>query len=167
MSPDEMSATLQTICDRFPDYWTLSYWGITPAQQSIPVLLNRYAYTHNTGGSRILVISGLANKNSDADNGKILLESILSEEQYHNSSWFISVIPDANPSRTFNLSSPYPPESGFFYDTETPESRYLWRHICWQAPDLLIEILYGETDSVECNIATIESIPALSDRNKL
>ena len=167
MSPDEMSATLQTICDRFPDYWTLSYWGITPAQQSIPVLLNRYAYTHNTGAYRILVISGLTNRTSDSDNGKILLESILSEEQYHDSNWSISVIPEANPSKTFDLSSPYPPESGFFYDTETPEARYLWRNICWQAPDLVIEILYGEADSVECNIATIESIPALADTKTL
>ena len=167
MTPDEMSATLQTICDRFPDSWILSYCGITPAQQSIPILLNRYAYSHNTGASRILVISGLDTKTFDPDKAKNLLDCILSEKQHHDSNWAISVIPDANPSKTFDLSSPYPPESGFFYDKETPEARYLWRHICWQAPDLVIEILYGETDSIECNIATIESIPTLADNNQV
>ena len=155
MSPDELSTTLQTICDKYPDYWTLSYYGLTPEQQSIPILLNRYAYIHNTGKFRVLVLSGLASKTFDSDEARHLLDSILSEKQYHDSNWSISVIPDANPSKKFDLSSPYPPDSGFFYDTETPEARYLWRHICWQAPDLVIEIVYGATDSIECNIATI------------
>ena len=78
MTPHEMSAALQTICDRFPDSWALSYCGITPAQQSIPILVNRYAYTHNTDASRILVISGLDSQTFDPDKAKSLLYCILS-----------------------------------------------------------------------------------------
>ncbi|MBR97920.1 MAG: hypothetical protein CL887_05445 [Dehalococcoidia bacterium] len=49
----------------------------------------------------------------------------------------------------------YPPEGGFFFDTECQESRYLWRWITMAAPDLVIEIKSGLQNTVE--ISGLES----------
>lgn len=39
-----------------------------------------------------------------------------------------------------DLSGGYPPDGGFYFDETAPERRYLWRWICYQAPDLLVEV---------------------------
>ena len=154
MPPDEITTGLQAICDVYPDSWTLSSCGLTAEQQSIPVLLSHRAYTHNTNATRILIISGLSGKESDLALANRLLQHILSDPRYHSSNLALSVIPDTNPSHTFDLSVPYPPDSGFFYHSDLPEMRYLWRYICWQAPDLVIEICEDTITSIESNNAT-------------
>ncbi|GIT43521.1 MAG: hypothetical protein Ct9H300mP11_14570 [Chloroflexota bacterium] len=69
----------------------------------------------------------------------------------------LSAIPCANPDGLRldvapgngsggNPSGIYPPGKGkFFYDWENPEKRYLWRWICFQAPDLVLELQAGES----------------------
>ena len=39
-----------------------------------------------------------------------------------------------------DLSVGYPPDGGFYFDETAPERRYLWRWICYQAPDLVVEV---------------------------
>ena len=167
MPADEKPAVLQAICDAYPDLWTLSSCGLTPDRQSIPVLLNRNAYIHNTNAARILVISGLSGKQADSALADHLLQRILADPRYHSSNWAISVIPDTNPSHKFDLSRPYPPDSGFFYDSEFPEMRYLWRYICWQAPDLVIEISEDTITSIESNNAASQVMPSLANTLRL
>jgi len=160
MPPDETTTALQAICDVYPESWTLSSCGLTPDQQPIPVLLNRRAYTHNTNATRILVISGLSGKESDSALADHLLQHILSDSRYNSANLALSVIPDTNPSHKFDFSGPYPPDSGFFYDGDLPEMRYLWRYICWQAPDLVIEICEDDITSIESNNAAKQVIPS-------
>ena len=33
----------------------------------------------------------------------------------------------------------FPPVKGFYEDPEQPESRYVWRWVAYQAPDLVVE----------------------------
>ena len=38
----------------------------------------------------------------------------------------------------------FPPAKGFFDHPEQPESRYLWRWVAYQAPDVLLQIRGGD-----------------------
>ena len=59
--------------------------------------------------------------------------------------WAISaVLPshatDATPAQRLE----YPPAKGFFDHPEQPESRYLWRWVAYQAPDVVLQIRGGD-----------------------
>jgi rhamnogalacturonyl hydrolase YesR len=59
--------------------------------------------------------------------------------------WAISaVLPsyasDATPAQQLE----FPPDKGFFDHPEKPESRYLWRWVTYQAPDLVLQIRGGD-----------------------
>ena len=57
------------------------------------------------------------------------------------------------PSRAFP-SQVFPPEGGFFNDETSPESRYSWRWVAFQAPDLVLEVRSGQTLSWEVSQRT-------------
>ena len=42
----------------------------------------------------------------------------------------------------------FPPESGFFFDTDSIESRYVWRWLTMESPDLIIELRHGASTSI-------------------
>ena len=55
--------------------------------------------------------------------------------------WIVSALPMADPdgharAKPFH----FPPVKGFYEDPEQPESRYVWRWVAYQAPDLVVEI---------------------------
>ena len=53
---------------------------------------------------------------------------------------FPSYARDATPAQQMH----FPPEKGFFDHPEQPESRYLWRWVAYQAPDLVLQIRGGD-----------------------
>ena len=55
--------------------------------------------------------------------------------------WNASALPLADPDH-HAASRPFvfPPDAGFFDDKEQPESRYIWRWVVYQAPDLVIDV---------------------------
>ncbi|MFB3119291.1 MAG: hypothetical protein ACE1Y2_02035, partial [Stenotrophomonas maltophilia] len=75
----------------------------------------------------------------------------------------VSAIPNASPRAARDFSSPYPPEDGFFNHAEEPEKRYLWRYICWQAPDLVLEIRAGTEVTWQANPAAGPLVTAWPD----
>ena len=53
----------------------------------------------------------------------------------------------------------------FYFDAENPEKRYLWRWICFQAPDLALEVQSGSGSVAwEYNAAARHLAPALAAR---
>ena len=42
----------------------------------------------------------------------------------------------------------FPPEGGFFFDRDSVESRYVWRWLTMESPDLVIELRHGESTSI-------------------
>ena len=42
----------------------------------------------------------------------------------------------------------FPPEGGFFFDKDSVESRYVWRWLTMESPDLVIELRHGESTSI-------------------
>lgn len=72
--------------------------------------------------------------------------------------WTITALPCAYPQRcsTGTAAPPraprpsaFPPEDGFYNHATSPESRYLWRWVAFQAPDLVLEVRSGQTRSWE------------------
>jgi rhamnogalacturonyl hydrolase YesR len=53
---------------------------------------------------------------------------------------FLSYGNDATPAQQLE----FPPAKGFFDHPEQPESRYLWRWVTYQAPDLVLQIRGGD-----------------------
>src|SRR5687768_15147485 len=53
---------------------------------------------------------------------------------------FLSHANDATPARQLE----FPPVTGFFDHPEQPESRYMWRWVAYQAPDLVLQIRGGD-----------------------
>ncbi len=51
--------------------------------------------------------------------------------------WIVSALPNANPDR-HAVTAPFPPVKGYFDDPEQPETRYAWRWVTFQAPDLVV-----------------------------
>ena len=63
-----------------------------------------------------------------------------------------------------DLTHGYPSQDGFYFDESAPERRYLWRWICYQAPDLVVEIALSDNDNDaarwEANEAAVGSTTA-------
>ena len=62
-------------------------------------------------------------------------------------------------------SGSYPPEGKFYYAPEDPEKHYLWRWICFQAPDLVLELNSGSSVKWEYNQAGRDLAPGLGARS--
>ncbi len=60
--------------------------------------------------------------------------------------WSVSALPLANPGGTPDI---FPPDEGFFSDGEHPETRYVWRWVTYQTPDLVIEVRAGNALQIQ------------------
>jgi len=159
----QFDSTLASLARNRPDLWLLSACGLTPAQEPIPSLLHRDAYSAHSAGHRVLLIAGLSGSADDTMLALQVLELVSSDSARLGSQIAISAIPKANPRAARDLSSTYPPEDGFFNHAEEPEKRYLWRYICWQAPDLVLEIRAGTEVTWQANPAAGSLVAAWSD----
>ena len=78
--------------------------------------------------------------------------------------WDIAALPCARPPQCSSDGSPvgmppggaqvFPPEGGFYNDETSPESRYVWRWVAFQEPDLVLEVRSGPTLSWELSEGT-------------
>ncbi|MDA0735024.1 MAG: glycoside hydrolase family 88 protein [Chloroflexi bacterium] len=155
----DLNSALAALAQKHPDLWTLSACGVTKSRQSIPVLLDQDAYTSATKRVRVLLIGGLSG--ASADSGLVLqvLEFAAREERL-TPKVALSAVPWANldaftteSANVRDLSGGYPPQDNFYFDADAPESRYIWRWICLQSPDLLLEIRSGDSVRWESNDA--------------
>ena len=139
----------------------------------IPALIDRNAYSVETSRIRILLIGGLSGHNADVDMALHALELFAGGGDVLSLRIALSAVPCANPDGLRlnaapgngvggNPSGIYPPEGKFYYDPEDPEKRYLWRWICFQAPDLVLELHSGEGLQWEVNQAGQGLAPGLA-----
>ena len=145
----------------------ISYCGITRNGYQIPVLLHKSAYDFTGDCARILIIGGI---NGNDSNVQLVLDAIEVITNHYNgfSTLSISYIPcldyDAyisnpqTPQSEGKLMPGFPPDGNYFFDPEVPESRYIWRWISYQAPDLVIELAFGESIRIEPNEAAPDFI---------
>ena len=145
----------------------ISYCGITKNRYQIPVLLHKDAYDFLGDCTRILVIGGVNGTDGDVQLTLDVIETITNHSNGFNA-LSISYIPcldyDAYisnpqpPQTEGKLTHGFPPGGNYFFDPETPESRYIWRWVSYQASDLVIELSFGESVRIESN----EAVPAFN-----
>ena len=169
----DFNSALTGLAQKYPDLWKLSACGVTKLRQSIPALLAQDAYTSETKRVRVLLIGGLSGATNDS--GLVLRALELSAEQAERLTpkMALSAVPWADldaftpdSDKIRDLFGGYPPANNFYFDSDAPESRYLWRWICLQSPDLLLEIRSGDTVRWESNDA-VEILPFTIGASKM
>ena len=167
---------LDTLVLARPGFWSRTACGVTRSLAPIPALLDRNAYSAETSRVRVLLLGGLSGRAADIDAALHALELYAGGGDGLVLRIALSAIPCANPDGLRLGRGPengaggnpglgYPPAGNFYNDPENPEKRYLWRWLCFQAPDLVLEVLSG-SGSVhwECNVAARRLAPALGAR---
>ena len=146
------------------DLWTSSACGVTRSQRPIPVLLHRDAYSASPRQTRVLIVAGLAAHSADVELVIAAARDYATQGRRTPNAVALTVVPCANPDGLAPGAAPgngaggapesgYPPDNGFFYHKTDPEQRYLWRWICFQAPDLVITLESSDTARWEANDA--------------
>ena len=142
--------------------WLRSACGVTRADREIIALVDRDAYAGECGRVRVLLVGGLSGTAEDVGIAVRAVRSIA--EKSGRSDVALTCVPCANPGGLALGSGPangaggrvdlgYPPAGRFFGHPTDPEARYLWRWICYQAPDLVIEVRAGNVTGWEANTA--------------
>ena len=140
----------------------ISYCGITKNGYQIPVILHKRAYDFSGDCTRILIIGGINGSDGDVQLILDVIETITNHSNSFNA-LSISYIPCLNYDAYIGdlqaleaqtkLTYGFSPPNNYFSDSEIPESRYIWRWVTYQAPDLVIELSHGESIQIEPNKA--------------
>lgn len=134
--------------------------GITRADTPLLTIENAAAFDPGVARLRVVIVGGL---DGDKRSARAALAALrwfkTAAPQTIRARWSVSALPMADPDH-HAAGHPFlfPPDKGFFNDAEQPESRYLWRWIVYQAPDLVIDV---RTDDASSDSLTT----ALSDAN--
>ena len=175
-SERDLRQALETLALARPGFWSRAACGVTRSHTSIPALLDRNAYTADTPRARVLLVGGLSGAAADVDMALHALELYAGGGDALALRVGLSAVPCANPDGLRlgvapgngvggNPAQGYPPAGNFYFDEQNPEKRYLWRWICWQAPDLALEVQWGGgAVRWECNAAARPLAPALAAR---
>lgn len=148
------AAMLQALTGRAPGLWQHDACGITRSQNTIPALVHTDAYLPTTHRTRLLLIGGLSGQAEDRRLALRTIEAYLDNADRLAATVALSAIPLANPDgfssnretahhASGTPASGYPPPDHYVADPQNPESRYLWRWVGMQAPDLVLEIRSG------------------------
>ena len=158
-----LESALHNLVKQRLDASDISYCGITRNGYQIPVLLHKGAYDFSGDCTRILVIGGVNGIDADVQLSLNAIETITNHYNGFNA-LSISYIPCLDydtyigNSQTSEvqgkLTHGFPPDGNYFFDPEVPESRYIWRWVSYQAPDLVIELSLGESTRIESNEAS-------------
>ncbi len=159
-----------------PSFWNRAACGVTRSLTPIPALLDRNAYSSETSRTRVLLVGGLSGRASDVDSALHALELYVGGGDGLALRVALSAVPSVNPDGLRlglapkngaggNPGEGYPPTGNYYNDPVDPEKRYLWRWVCFQAPDLVLEVRSG-SGSVrwEHNEAARRFAPALGAR---
>ena len=177
MSTDNtIKDAIDTLLRARPGFWSRTSCGVTRSLGPIQALLDRNAYSVETSRTRILLIGGLSGHKADVDMTLHALELFAGGGDALSLRIALSAVPCANPDGLRlnaapgngaggNPSGVYPPEGKFYYDPEDPEKRYLWRWVCFQAPDLVLELQAGTSVKWEYNQAGRRLAPGLGGRS--
>lgn len=125
---------------------TISAAGVTRSTQRIATIENPSPFAQTT--QRRLVIVADNDRAARAALGGIRWFKTAAprslRDQWALSAVFLGYQNDATPAQQLE----FPPVKGFFDHPEQPESRYLWRWVTYQAPDVVLQIRGGDVMAV-------------------
>ena len=172
-SEQDIRGALDDLASARPAFWTRTACGVTRSLTPISALLDRNAYSADSSRARILLLGGLSGRPGDANLALHALELYAGGGDGLALRIGLSAVPCVNPDGLRlgcgpdngaggNPSQGYPPVGNFYFDATNPEKRYLWRWLCFQAPDLVLEVQSGSGSVLwECNAAARQLAPAV------
>ena len=117
-------------------------------REDVPLLTLENGSPFDASGPerRLVMVGGL---DGHPDGARIVLDAVrwfkTEAPDEERARWQVSAlpmaVPPADPARTPDT---FPPADGFFDHPERPESRYVWRWVAYQAPDLVVELRVGD-----------------------
>jgi hypothetical protein len=124
--------------------------GITRAETPLLTIENPSAFDPASTKLRLVIVGGL---DGDEKGARAAIDAVrwmkTNAPKRIRDRWTVSALPMADPdSRARMKPYSFPPAKGFYEDPEQPESRYVWRWVAYQAPDLVVEIR-GDTSPAE------------------
>ena len=129
---------------------TVSAAGMTRDDVPLLTIENRSPFEASRPERRLVIVGGL---DGDAEAARIVLDALrwykTEAPEPERARWLVSALPLALPAADTGVGAsatpaPFPPVDGFFDDPDRPESRYVWRWVTYQAPDLVVEVRAGD-----------------------
>jgi unsaturated rhamnogalacturonyl hydrolase len=115
--------------------------GITSGETPLLTIENPAAFDPDVAKLRVVLVGGLE---GDAASARAIVAALrwfkVTAPPTIRARWNISALPQADPDHHGSARSFVLPADGFFNDAEQPESRYLWRWLVYQAPDLVVNV---------------------------
>lgn len=120
----------------------LSAAGITRGDTPLLTIENPSAFDPASTKLRLVIVGGL---DGDPRGAQAAIAAVRWMKRGAPKSirdrWVVSALPMADPDgRARATPFTFPPTKGFYEDAEQPESRYVWRWVAYQAPDLVVDI---------------------------
>ena len=124
--------------------------GVTRSETPLLTLENPSAFDPASTKLRLVIVGGV---DGDARGAQAAIEAVRwmkrGAPQKIRDRWIVSALPMADPDGQARAKPfHFPPAKGFYEDPVQPESRYLWRWVTYQAPDLVVEFR-GEAAGTE------------------
>ncbi len=143
----ELRAALDTLAALPGEPRIVSAAGVSRDETPLLTLENPSPFDPSRAERRMVLVGGLE---GDADAAaRIVLDAVRwfksGAPEEERTRWAVSALPMAHPSPD-GATRPggFPPAGGFFDDPDRPESRYVWRWVAYQAPDLVVEVRAGD-----------------------
>ncbi len=143
-----------------PEVWQSAACGVTRSLNSIPALVERGAYLDAAGRVKVVLVGGLSGDRRDANLALEALRLFAQDWERLGVKIALSAAPAVNvdgllffnhrgadqPARNLGGApgQEYPPADGYYFDADAPETRYLWRWVCFQCPHLVLELRHGD-----------------------
>ena len=124
----------------------MSAAGTTRDDEPLLTLENGWPFDAARPERRLVIVGGL---DGDADAARIVLDAVrwfkTGAPDAERARWLVSALPLALPGAdAAGPPAAFPPAGGFFDDPDRPETRYVWRWVTYQAPDLVVEVRAGD-----------------------
>ena len=159
MHPTDINAALVNLVrKRSPERWQTVPIGLTPLWRPMLALVDTRSMPFSDDDHRptVLLVAGLRGETMDTPRILTALDLFARSSAAGSSGVALSALAATNPDALAggdweptagdptDLTRGFPPDGGFYSDETGPESRYLWRWVCYQAPDLLVEVALSD-----------------------
>ncbi len=164
MHPTDINAALVNLArKRSQERWQTVPVGLTPLLRPMLALIDTRSMPFATDEHRpsILLVAGLRGESMDTPRILTALDLFARSSAAGASGVALSALAASNPDalaggdwepatgNQTDLTQGFPPDGGFYSDETGPESRYLWRWVCYQAPDLVVEVPLSDDSSLQ------------------
>ena len=142
----ELAAALEAVAAVGGEPRIVSGAGMTRDDVPLLTIENGSPFDTSRAERRLVLVGGL---DGDADAARVVLDAVRwfksEAPEAERARWLVSALPLALPGAdAVGPPATFPPVDGFFDHPERPESRYVWRWVAYQAPDLVVEVRAGD-----------------------